>query len=89
VRPQRAVAIMTYQVTAADYRRCVLDRECPAAAGAGDGDDRPAVEVSWRDAEAYARWPSHRLGARYRLPTDEEWVSQGPTADPSWLPLGA
>ena len=36
--------------------------------------DRPAVKVSWHDANAYAAWLSRQLRATYRLPTDEEWV---------------
>ena len=61
--------------------------------------DRPVVGVSWRDAQAYAAWLSHRTGEHLRLPTDEEWayaagtrfnddtVSVANSADPSarWL----
>ena len=36
--------------------------------------DRPAVQVSWHDANAYAAWLSRQTGERYRLPTDEEWA---------------
>ena len=36
--------------------------------------DRPAVQVSWRDADAYAAWLSRQTGETYRLPTDEEWA---------------
>lgn len=69
------LAIMTHQVSAADYQACVDDRDCRAL----DRDvaialDRPAVQVSWHDAAAYAAWLSRRTGAVYRLPTDEEWA---------------
>jgi formylglycine-generating enzyme required for sulfatase activity len=73
-RLDRALTIMAYQVTAADYQRCVLDSACPQAAPVADTSDRPAVRINWHDAGAYAAWLSRRLGARYRLPTDEEWV---------------
>jgi len=33
----------------------------------------PAVNVSYNDAAAYARWLSNRDGVAYRLPTEEEW----------------
>lgn len=38
------------------------------------GDDEPAVCVSWLDAHAYARWLSKETGATYRLPTETEWL---------------
>jgi formylglycine-generating enzyme required for sulfatase activity len=33
----------------------------------------PVVNVSPRDAEAFAAWRSNRDGVTYRLPTEEEW----------------
>jgi formylglycine-generating enzyme required for sulfatase activity len=33
-----------------------------------------AVNVSWRDAAAYADWLSRKTGVQFRLPTDEEWA---------------
>jgi formylglycine-generating enzyme required for sulfatase activity len=68
------LAIMRHQVTAADYRLCVRDKACAPAADVGADPNLPAVNVSWRDAQAYAAWLSHRLGVTYRLPTDHEWA---------------
>ena len=69
------LAIMKQQVSAADYQRCVEDRACVALAPEVIvAADRPAVQVSWRDADAYARWLSRKTGETYRLPTDEEWA---------------
>ncbi len=73
-RLDRALTIMIHQVTAADYRRCVLDRACASVAPIGDISDEPAIKISWHDASAYAAWLSQQLGATYRLPTDEEWA---------------
>lgn len=73
VRIAQPVAIMKHQVSAADYGRCVAERACKPTAGAS-APDRPAVQVSWHDADAYARWLSQKTGERYRLPTDEEWA---------------
>jgi formylglycine-generating enzyme required for sulfatase activity len=74
VQLDRVVTIMVHQVTAADYQRCVLDHACPPARNVAVAADRPAVKISWHDANAYAAWLSRQLGATYRLPTDEEWV---------------
>jgi formylglycine-generating enzyme required for sulfatase activity len=94
-----AVSMMRYQVTNAEYARCVADRACAPTTDPVARPDRPAVKISWRDAEAYAAWLSRTDGAFYRLPTDAEWVAAAgsrfndepiaaaPSADPSrlWL----
>lgn len=36
-------------------------------------DDLPVVNVSWRDAKAYADWLGQRTGKRYRLPSESEF----------------
>jgi formylglycine-generating enzyme required for sulfatase activity len=74
IRLDRVVVIMVHQVTEADYQRCVRDQACPLAPEVGERSDRPAVKVNWHDTVAYAVWLSHKLGASYRLPTDEEWA---------------
>lgn len=75
VRFRRSFDIMTYQVSAADYARCVADGACEAADGAVErAGDLPATGVSFRDANAYAQWLSDKTGATWRLPTDEEWA---------------
>jgi formylglycine-generating enzyme required for sulfatase activity len=74
-RIARAFAIMKTQVTASDYQRCVEERTCkPLAANVAILPDRPAVQVSWRDAEAYAHWLWRKTGVAWRLPSDEEWA---------------
>ena len=68
-------AIMKNQVTASDYQRCVEAQACkPLTAGVAIAPDRPVVQVSWRDADAYAAWLSRKTGVSYRLPSDEEWA---------------
>ena len=74
VRIAQPLAIMKTQVSAADYQRCVVERGCKPLAVADARADYPAVQVSWHDANDYARWLSRRTGASYRLPTDEEWA---------------
>ena len=69
------LAIMRHQVSAADYQHCVEDGSCRALdRGVVIAADRPAVQVSWNDASAYAGWLSRKSGDHYRLPTDEEWA---------------
>src|SRR6266487_100878 len=48
IRPERPLAIMTHQVTAADYQRCVDDHACPRASDPIARPDLPVVNVSAR-----------------------------------------
>ena len=41
--------------------------------GFSQGDDHPAVCVSWNDAAAYVRWLSQETGKAYRLLSESEW----------------
>jgi formylglycine-generating enzyme required for sulfatase activity len=71
----KPLAIMAHQVSSADYQTCVDDGACHAfSRSVAVAIDRPAVQVSWHDAEAYAVWLSRKTGESYRLPTDEEWA---------------
>ncbi len=75
IRLARPLSIMQHQVSSADYQACVDDGACHGL----DHDvvvslDRPAVQVSWHDANSYAAWLSRKTGSHYRLPTDQEWA---------------
>jgi len=71
----RPLHIMRDQVSSADYQLCVQDGACRALdRGIAIAPDRPAVQVSWHDAEAYAGWLSRKTGHHYRLPSDAEWA---------------
>ena len=37
------------------------------------GSDRPAIGVSWDNAQSYVQWLSQKTGKSYRLPTEAEW----------------
>lgn len=75
LRFTRPLHIMREQVSSADYQLCVQDGECHALdRGVAISADRPAVQVNWHDAQAYAGWLSRRTGHQYRLPSDAEWA---------------
>ena len=47
-------------------------RDLPSDEGWGRG-NRPVINVSWRDAQAYVQWLSRETDQPYRLPTEAEW----------------
>lgn len=50
--------------------------------------DQPVVGVSAADAESYAAWLSEQTGAKYRLPTEEEWEKAARAGKESIYPWG-
>lgn len=68
-----ALEIMKFQVSEADYARCVTDGACDAAPASGTA-DLAQTEVNHLDALAYAAWLSEATGQSWRLPTDAEWL---------------
>jgi formylglycine-generating enzyme required for sulfatase activity len=67
-------AVGRYPVTFEEYDQFCADtgREKPEDEGWGR-ERRPAVNVSWDDAQAYVKWLRGETGRRYRLPTEAEW----------------
>ncbi len=67
-------AISKYEITFRDYQKYVRSsrQRMPSDNGWGDG-DRPVINVSWHEADAYAHWLSLQTGHEYRLPTEPEW----------------
>lgn len=69
------LTIMKFQVSVADYTRCVVDGACAAAENVRAGSDAvPVTGVNYDDAYAYAGWLSKKTGQVWRLPTDAEWA---------------
>ena len=80
-RPQhevslRSFALSKHEVTFAQWDKCVAAGGCrrnqPSDEGWGRG-SRPAINVSWHDAQQYAAWLSTETGKGYRLPSESEW----------------
>ncbi|MEN8207283.1 MAG: SUMF1/EgtB/PvdO family nonheme iron enzyme, partial [Pseudomonadota bacterium] len=69
-----AFSIGKYEVTLSEYDRFAraTGRRLPKDESWGRG-DHPAINVSWSDARAYARWLSGQTGKNYRLPSEAEW----------------
>jgi formylglycine-generating enzyme required for sulfatase activity len=90
--PAHAVTLKPFmigqsEVTFAQYDRfaTATGRAKPDDNGWGRG-DRPVINVSWQDAQAYAKWLSETTGHNYRLPTEAEWeyAAAGGTTSAYW-----
>ena len=69
------LAVGVHEVTFAEWDACHRAGGCShRPADNGWGRERlPVVNVSWKDAQEYARWLSARTGKKYRLLTESEW----------------
>ncbi len=68
----RSFAVSKYEVTFEDYDRFTTANERADDDGWGRG-RRPAINVSWLEAHAYAEWLSRETGETYRLLSEAEW----------------
>ena len=74
-----AFAVGKHEVTFAEWDACRAGGGCrhhPYDQGWGRG-DRPVINVSLDDAQAYVRWLSQETGERYRLLSEAEWEVRG------------
>ena len=63
-----------YEIMFREWDTCVSDGGCKRPGDHGWGrDNRPVINVSWDDAQAYLRWLSRKSGAEYRLLSEAEW----------------
>ena len=69
-------AVGVYEVTFEEWDACVSAGGCggyrPDDEGWGRG-QRPVINVSWEDAQAYVAWLSGETGEAYRLLSEAEW----------------
>jgi formylglycine-generating enzyme required for sulfatase activity len=71
----RPFAIGRYEVSFADWQQYAdaTSTPMPDNEGWGLSAQRPVINVSWHQAQAYSQWLSKVTGQRYRLPTEAEW----------------
>jgi len=70
----KSFAVSKFDVTFAEWDACFSVGGCRKRGDGGMGrDTKPAVTVSWDDAEQYALWLSWMTGRSYRLLTEAEW----------------
>ena len=67
----QAFAVSIYEVTFEDYDRFTYPNRVDDE-GWGRG-RRPAINVSWNDAQDYVAWLSRQTGRSYRLLSEAEW----------------
>ncbi|MDE0274019.1 MAG: formylglycine-generating enzyme family protein [Gammaproteobacteria bacterium] len=75
VRIPQPFAVGVFEVTFTEWDACQRDAGCVGFGGDegwGRG-EHPAINVSWNDAQAYARWLSEKTGTVYRLLSESEW----------------
>ncbi len=79
-----AFAVGRVPVTFAQYSACAAHGDCDPEISGNTGDDRPAVNVTWYDAERYAAWLARITGKPYRLlsETEYEYAERGGTRTP-------
>ncbi|QTC90161.1 formylglycine-generating enzyme family protein [Brevundimonas goettingensis] len=82
---QQPFAVGRYEVTFEEYDACVAARGCDRKEDNGWGRGRrPAVNITYRDAQRYVAWLSQTTGERYFIPSEAEWeyVARAGTSTP-------
>ena len=67
-------AIGKYEVTFDEYDFFCEQTGCkkPFSEGWGRG-ERPVIDITWHDADAYVKWLSIQTGENYYLPSEAQW----------------
>ena len=81
-------AVARHELTFTQWDVCTEYGPCQWVDDEGWGrGDRPVINVSWDDAQAYVGWLSRETGESYRLPSEAEWeyaTRAGTTTHYSW-----
>jgi len=75
VRIPRPFAVAKFELTFAEWDACAAHGDCaPHVSDSGWGRERrPAINVSWDDAQIYVKWLSRITGKTYRLLSEAEY----------------
>src|ERR1700681_3635094 len=69
-------AVSKFEITFEEWDACLKQGGCggyePGDEGWGRG-ERPVINTSWEDAQAYVHWLSQKTGKPYRLLSESEW----------------
>ena len=69
-----AFAIGKYEITVRQWQACVIDGGCPQLEmDKAFKAELPIFNVTWSEANQFAKWLSRKTGFRYRLPSNSEW----------------
>jgi len=74
VKIDHQIFFMVTEVTFEEYEKFCIETNAALPNDSGWGrKDRPVINVSWHDAQAYAKWLTKQTGITYRLPSETEW----------------
>lgn len=69
----RPFAIGRYEVTFEQYDVYARANDLIPPADRWGREKRPVIDVTWQDAESFAKWLSDVTGLKFRLPSESEW----------------
>jgi formylglycine-generating enzyme required for sulfatase activity len=88
----RQFAVGLFDVTFEEWDACAADGACNSYKPSDEGwgrDRRPAINLSWDDAKAYAAWLSKKTGKLYRLLSEAEYEYATRAGTQSAYPWGS